>query len=255
MRRRYGLRCHHGSGRGDHLAGQTPAGAPHEAQPTPTGAPARRAHARRPGMGDSPRPPIHQPGPTPGCGYDGQAEPADRTSRRRSGISIGRGSSTFPPRPVLPVGRPRLGARPSSGVRLRYGRLAPVGAARRGAAPLLLVSSSYRYRCAVLATRPSRQLHSALVAQPRRQRCAASGRRRVSSSCCATRIVDARTCSCGVPGCHMPTSPYRELPVARRFRGRGSAARASLQVAARRLVLIAPLADRRPLPGVRGVLV
>src|SRR5699024_4414591 len=177
-----------------------------------------------------------------------RAETAER-------IAIEGGRSRFPPRPVLPVGRPRLGARPSSGVRLRYGRLAPVGAARRGAAPLLLVSSSYRYRCAVLATRPSRQLHSALVAQPRRQRCAASGRRRVSSSCCATRIVDARTCSCGVPGCHMPTSPYRELPVARRFRGRGSAARASLQVAARRLVLIAPLADRRPLPGVRGVLV
>src|SRR5699024_11487329 len=56
---------------------------------------------------------------------------------------------------------------------LRYGRLAPVGAARRGAAPLVVASSSSRCRCAVLATQPSRQLHAALVTQSRRERRAA----------------------------------------------------------------------------------
>src|SRR5699024_1759414 len=44
-------------------------------------------------------------------------------------------------------------------------------------------------------------------------------------------------------------------PSPRRVRGRGSAAHASLQFAARHLVLIAPVVDRRPLPGVRSVLV
>jgi len=231
-------------------------------------------------MGDSPDPAIDQQGPTRAA--DTTSRPSQLIERAETAerIAIEGGRSRFPPRPVLPVGRPRLGARPSSGVRLRYGRLAPVGAARRGAAPLLLVSSSYRYRCAVLATRPSRQLHSALVAQPRRQRCAARccvisplldgvpsapSRRRLHAPLVTSPsreqfvLRDAdRGCTHVLvwrTGSHMPNSPYRELPVARRFRGRGSAARASWQVAARRLVLIARVVGRRPLPGARSILV
>src|SRR5690625_4226968 len=178
--------------------------------PTPAGAPTRRARARRQGMGDSPDPAIDQQGPTRAA--DTTSRPSQLIERAETAerIAIEGGRSRFPPRPVLPVGRPRLGARPSSGVRLRYGRLAPVGAARRGAAPLLLVSSSYRYRCAVLATRLSRQLHSALVAQPRRQRCAAR-------CCVISPLLD------GVPSApsrrrlHAPlvTSPSREQFVLR----------------------------------------
>ena len=57
----------------------------------------------------------------------------------------------------------------------------------------------------------------------------------------------------GFPHAHAP--PYRKRPVARRVRGLGSAVHVALQFAARCRVLIARMVDRRPLPGVRSVLV
>jgi len=170
---------------------------------------------------------------------------------------------------------------------VRCGRFAPGGASRRGAAPLVVVSSSSRGRCGFRAATiaptargsrnattpptsrgPLRNLSPALrrladcmpvlVTSSLRPLGAARSADRADSPSARPPVL-ATLCvasyRCGVPGSHIPTSPYLGPLVARRFQGHGFAARASLQVEVQRLVLSARVVDRRPLPGVRSVLV
>lgn len=96
---------------------------------------------------------------------------------------------------------------------------------------------SSRHRCALWA------LRAAPIARTLRQLDLRSSQRSASPR---ARVAYR------VPTCPLPRT--RDLLVVRRLRGRGSAARASLQVAVRWALLIARVVGRRPLPGIRHVL-